>query len=269
MLWLVFRHLIPMNYLLPSQKETINNPDLHGRSSEKFLSLVPICCIEASLNNSAKDANQISPFSLNYSSNNCGSNQAAPNYKTSTPSSSTAGSVSLPTFLVGMGRTPIQEGLVIPNSDKQKSDPPSETFPLASTASSSEYHHYLVDARNAVRQRYEATKCWLYLYDGISPPPHALIVNPLVLGDKMSEIQLTDDEMSSPRGPVSLTEEENKDFWKLMGENVDSDMQEKFGHMSICPADPCEEALVLTKDQFQRVELAEGVDDCECGTLGK
>ena len=45
MLWLVFRHLIPMNYLLPSQRETLHMmPDIHGRGAQKLLSLVPICC---------------------------------------------------------------------------------------------------------------------------------------------------------------------------------------------------------------------------------
>ena len=35
MLWLVFRHLIPMAHLIPSQRPTIRQPDLHGRAAEK------------------------------------------------------------------------------------------------------------------------------------------------------------------------------------------------------------------------------------------
>lgn len=49
MFWLIFRYLIPMNYMLPTQTALIRQPDVHGRGSEKMLSLVPICCIEASL----------------------------------------------------------------------------------------------------------------------------------------------------------------------------------------------------------------------------
>ena len=48
MLWLVFRHLIPLRHLLPSQHDNIRHPDLHGRAAEKLLSLTPICCQEAS-----------------------------------------------------------------------------------------------------------------------------------------------------------------------------------------------------------------------------
>ena len=49
MLWLVFRHLIPMTYLLPSQRASLHlMPDMHGRGAQKLLSLVPICCTEAS-----------------------------------------------------------------------------------------------------------------------------------------------------------------------------------------------------------------------------
>merc|ERR1711962_1172526 len=56
-----------------------------------------------------------------------------------------------------------------------------------------------MDARKAVRDRFEATRCWQYDYDGLNPPPDA-------------------SECSTPYGsaPVSLTEEEDKEFWSLM-----------------------------------------------------
>lgn len=57
MLWLVFRHLIPLRHLLPSQRDAIARPDLHGRAAEKLLSLTPICCQEATANKSHKRAN--------------------------------------------------------------------------------------------------------------------------------------------------------------------------------------------------------------------
>ena len=36
MLWLVFRHLIPMQHLIPSQRASIKQPDLHGRGAERY-----------------------------------------------------------------------------------------------------------------------------------------------------------------------------------------------------------------------------------------
>ena len=36
MLWLVFRHLIPMQHLIPSQRPSIKQPDLHGRGAERY-----------------------------------------------------------------------------------------------------------------------------------------------------------------------------------------------------------------------------------------
>ena len=38
MLWLVFRHLIPMDHLVPCQRPSIKQPDLHGRASERYVS---------------------------------------------------------------------------------------------------------------------------------------------------------------------------------------------------------------------------------------
>ncbi len=47
MFWLVFRHLVPMRHLLPSQREAIREPDLHGRAANRLLALTPICTQEA------------------------------------------------------------------------------------------------------------------------------------------------------------------------------------------------------------------------------
>ena len=57
LLWLVFRHLIPLRHVLPSQREAIREPDLHGRAAERLLSLTPICCQEATASAAAAAAN--------------------------------------------------------------------------------------------------------------------------------------------------------------------------------------------------------------------
>lgn len=37
MFWLIFRHRIPLKHLLASQKGSIRQADLHGRTAEKLL----------------------------------------------------------------------------------------------------------------------------------------------------------------------------------------------------------------------------------------
>ena len=167
MLWLVFRHLIPQRAFLRSQRPIIRQPDLHGRAAEKFLQLTPICCLEARTSNLT---------GLNSASN-----------PATQPSSN-----SLPTFLVGLGRPAAEDGLAI--------DTASEAIPEAI-----DFQSYLIDAKKAVRDRFEATRCWVYDYDGLNPPapPTEMIC---------------DSEASTPYGsaPVSLTEEEDKEFWNAL-----------------------------------------------------
>ena len=44
MVSLVFRHLAPCTFLLPSFKSKLNFLDPHGRAAHKLLSLVPVSC---------------------------------------------------------------------------------------------------------------------------------------------------------------------------------------------------------------------------------
>ena len=109
MLWLVFRHLIPMDHLVPCQRPSIKQPDLHGRASERYvstsieipnttkiirsivdirtnngfiffnrlLSMTPICCLEASSNSSQPTSTDIQLSSSNASYNNRGSSSSS------------------------------------------------------------------------------------------------------------------------------------------------------------------------------------------------
>ena len=110
MLWLVFRHLIPMDHLVPCQRPSIKQPDLHGRASERYvstsieiqnttfndidcmqyiwknngfvffhrlLSMTPICCLEASSNSSQPTNTDIQLSSSNASYNNRGSSSSS------------------------------------------------------------------------------------------------------------------------------------------------------------------------------------------------
>lgn len=180
MLWLVFRHLIPMHHLLPIQRVTIRQPDLLGRAAEKFLSLTPICCSE-SRSYVAQEAKEKGV------------------------------SMNLPTFLVGLSRPSVEDGISLDSS----------------ISGEFSYNSYLADARQLVRLRYEATQCWLYDYDGLNPPPldqksqfgHRVV-------SRQPSVSCDNEHPEGPRmtstptgssGPLSLTDEElDRDFWNLM-----------------------------------------------------
>ena len=104
---------------------------------------------------------------------------------------------SLPTFLVGLGRPQTEDGLAI--------DPAAEAVP-----EDYDYQPYLMDARKAVRDRFEATRCWQYDYDGLNPASN---------NNTDCDIDASEAGSSSTpygSGPVSLTEEEDREFWSLM-----------------------------------------------------
>ena len=71
--------------------------------------------------------------------------------------------------------------------------------------------------RKAVRDRFEATRCWQYEYDGLNPPPETSEHRSgTSIYDPNCDIMTS--ECSTPYGsaPVSLTEEEDREFWSLM-----------------------------------------------------
>jgi len=236
MLWLVFRHLIPMNYLLPSQRETLHMmPDIHGRGAQKLLSLVPICCTEAS-SNSIGDY----PTTPNVGTTPMQIAQNEAHRNGGQTSTNTNNSLTLPTFLVGITGPSVQDGVAPPppdNVDLAINALMPNSPPGSITSNVSEYHSYLVDARNAVRQRSEATKCWLYQYDGRDPPMHSAVPDHR-------------HQKSSPRGKIKrpqhevgdilrrlksdvtiskLSDEEDIHFWEMMNEDDDQS--------------PCQEAV--------------------------
>ena len=80
-------------------------------------------------------------------------------------------------------------------------------------------HHFQLFQifRKAVRNRFEATRCWQYDYDGLHPPSDASSENKTTTSNYDLNCDITSN-CSTPYGsaPVSLTEEEDKEFWSLM-----------------------------------------------------
>ena len=117
--------------------------------------------------------------------------------------SKSSGSSSLPTFLVGFGKQP-QEGLPMDAANEAIPDP-------------NGYQSYLIDARKAVRDRFEASQNWLYPYDGIFPPPTG---NPALIPDS-GNCDNTFHSNNSGGTSLSMTSEEKRDFWNIMFSNGD------------------------------------------------
>ncbi len=129
---------------------------------------------------------------------------------------------SLPTFLVGLGRPTAEDGVAVDTA-------------VEVTPTNADYHSYLMDARRAVRDRFEATRCWQYDYDGLNPPPTSLTSKGQLQNSNNNTVCDTSHEDSNPAdrsatpagsdsnrgtpsasGPVSLTDDEDKEFWALM-----------------------------------------------------
>ncbi|TRY73372.1 hypothetical protein TCAL_01536 [Tigriopus californicus] len=269
LLWLVFRHLIPLRHILPSQKDLIREPDLHGRAAQKILSLTPICCQEATsyylehkMNHTANQSQQHNALANFWSGlrNNLvySSNESDHNRHPHPPEA----------VLVA---DEASEVLNNSHGDSRLRGPPSskidERNPLQ--RQSENFKQYLHDARALVRHRYEASLAWQYDYDGLRPPPDALKAstsdssapkirarqdmsspNDLSICDTNSDgpfnstsltetapssgyLSLSHPIHSAPNamsssimscspmtssGPVSLIEEEDREFWSLMND---------------------------------------------------
>ncbi len=148
MFWLVFRHLIPLRHLLPSKRDSIREPDLHGRTSQRFMALGPICTQEAAAAYEARAAAGLIPHSVR-------TTRLSPK-KTSMTYVRNLFSV----FQSSVSFSQIFSGLTSSSS--------------SSVAEADRYNLYLRDARILVRSSLEASRDWQYAYDGLDPPPGAL-----------------------------------------------------------------------------------------------
>ena len=130
---------------------------------------------------------------------------------------------------------------------------------------SENFHSYLKDARKSVRSKFQACQVWQYEYDGLNPPSDALDImsdKRLSSEDTNQDSDLEDQSncegplegqpisdygplhstiapqssgytsltqmSSSPSaisGPVSMTAEEDQEFWKLMKDPTVSEMR--------------------------------------------
>ncbi|GFO18323.1 fts and hook-interacting protein homolog [Plakobranchus ocellatus] len=135
---LVFRYLVPCTHVMVSQRRSVRDLDLYGKSAEKFLSLRPTCCIPP-------------PQSANITSNAGQSSFVID----ATHLQSASGNQKIGSPLSTLGKS------VLPEL-------------LESAVGESGYLDYLYDARQALVHRGRACARWLYRYDGENPLPDSI-----------------------------------------------------------------------------------------------
>jgi len=148
MLELVFRHLVPCTHVMLSQRRRVRDTEPYCRSSDKFLSLSPVCC-----NLSVPAVRP--PAALDYAAH-----------------SVISPSPSLPAMLT-------------PSAHHRRSASFSEHQPVSLPSTSTlyglkageslygNYHAYLCDARRRIKECAAACVNWTYPYDGENPPHDA------------------------------------------------------------------------------------------------
>jgi len=149
MLELVFRHLVPCTHVMLSQRRRVRDTEPYCRSSDKFLSLSPVCC-------------NLSVPTLRPSS--------AMDYA---PHSFISPSPSLPAMLTPSTHHRRSASF----SDHQPASLPSSSTLYGLKAGESlygNYHAYLCDARRRIKQCAAACVSWTYPYDGENPPHDVL-----------------------------------------------------------------------------------------------
>lgn len=144
MLHLIFKYLIPCTHVMVSQRCRVREIDLFGKSAEKFLSLIPSCCLPQS----DEDQDNSGPSSLESNS------ERAP--------------ASLPSATRRRRRTP--SAASFNPGDLYETSATNQTSSLMPTS----FLEYLLDARQMVNSCYLACQCWEWPYDGEQPLPEQL-----------------------------------------------------------------------------------------------
>ncbi|GFR70508.1 FTS and Hook-interacting protein homolog [Elysia marginata] len=136
------KYLVPCTHVMVSQRRSVRDLDIYGKSAEKFLSLRPICCASSDLSSSSA-ADSASQLSVRTSSDETQTNSLTPSKQAPGSLSNLSGSTGLPEL-------------------------------VEQAAGESSYLEYLYDARQALAQKKHACSNWSYLYDGESPLPDSV-----------------------------------------------------------------------------------------------
>ncbi|GBM90498.1 FTS and Hook-interacting protein [Araneus ventricosus] len=164
---LVFRYLIPCTHVMVSQRSRVRDTDMYNQAAEKFLSLIPSSSVlHGNDYNSSLSTSQSTPLS------------SLPGFDSlqKLPPMSRGGSLRIKRHQ----RSPSTASLAFGELDRLHSKHAvngTEWYVNIPDAHPSSYMDYLREAHRNVRSCTLACRCWSATYDGLDPPPTAVIVS--------------------------------------------------------------------------------------------
>ncbi|XP_055944834.1 FHF complex subunit HOOK-interacting protein 1B-like isoform X2 [Argiope bruennichi] len=164
---LVFRYLIPCTHVMVSQRSRVRDTDMYNQAAEKFLSLIPSSSVLHSNDySSSLPTSQSTPLS------------SIPGFDSlqNLPPMSRGGSLRIKRHQ----RSPSTNSLAFGELDRLQSKHAvngTEWYVNIPDAHPSSYMDYLREAHRNVKSCTLACRCWSATYDGLDPPPNAVIVS--------------------------------------------------------------------------------------------
>ncbi|TNN03813.1 hypothetical protein fugu_000842 [Takifugu bimaculatus] len=182
MLQLILRYLLPCNHVMLSQRRSIRETDIYGKSADKFLSLIPECCRLNTMHSTEQEEDGAFWGRVL----NSPSTESTGPLRSSTPSrlaffmrqqssggGSGGGGPSTPTSM---------ESLYSGSSGSHPLAPDSPRHQLCTNieclAWNSGYLEYLKDARQCIEVCSWACRDWSAPYDGENPSPNTVLPPP-------------------------------------------------------------------------------------------
>lgn len=171
MLELVLKYLVSCTHIMVSQKTRIRDLDFYGCAADKFLSLIPSCCItdsSSSSSTSIENPNASPPIAKD----------------TLFKREYTGGSLRIKRH----ARTPSTGSLAFGDLDSIRSNSNNISPVIKLSQFQTDYMDYLKDARSKIISCYQLCKCWSALYNGIDPPPDSVENSKSVKDTKHSSV---------------------------------------------------------------------------------
>ncbi|XP_063806868.1 FHF complex subunit HOOK-interacting protein 1B [Pseudophryne corroboree] len=170
LLQLVLRYLIPCNHVMLSQRRAVKDVDLYSKTTDKFLSLIPRCCLKDNLVSQEREEEHAS-WSKAHGSPSIDTSSVNTVPKPSTPSR-------MAFFMRQSNTTPESPSHRSPSfssPDAASGSPRHGSFSWDEVAElDGNYLEYLQEARAGIDQCTRACRVWSAPYDGEEPSPRSM-----------------------------------------------------------------------------------------------
>ncbi|XP_067134483.1 LOW QUALITY PROTEIN: FHF complex subunit HOOK-interacting protein 1B-like [Centruroides vittatus] len=160
MLELVLKYLVSCTHIMVSQKTRIRDLDFYGCAADKFLSLIPTCCIADSSNKSTTNIENANVSLL-------------VTKEALVKREYVSGSLRIKKH----NRTPSTGSFAFGELDNIRYNTVNSPPLIKLSHFQTDYMDYLKDARCKIISCFQLCKCWSALYNGIDPPPDSVEKN--------------------------------------------------------------------------------------------